>query len=266
MKKAINLYVAPSDTLEKIKSIKEVGFDEIAIGFDNLTENIKLDDVVKTLKNFDFNITYMHCAYFEPELKYIWLDDEKGEKVIKDLIRQIEETSKFEIKDFIIHTNGDFNPPVSKMGIERIKVLISRCKQYGMNLCIENLYDYNQFKFIFENIQDESLKICFDCGHYNCLTPSAPLVEQFCDKIEVLHLHDNHGPIANGTGDEHLILGKGNIDLDNLARKIADMKDDIVLCAEYKVKTGKIDKEFFVEAKQSLDNLEKLVMKYKSQK
>lgn len=104
------------------------------------------------------------------------------------------------------------------------------------------------------------MKICFDCGHYHCLTPGAPLIKDFGDKIEVLHLHDNHGEIKNGTGDEHLILGNGNLNLEDLANDLAQIKDDIVLCAEYRIAAEECNKEFFDKAKQSLDRLEQLIL------
>jgi sugar phosphate isomerase/epimerase len=133
-----------------------------------------------------------------------------------------------------------------------------------MNLCVENLYDYPQLKYIFDNIQDENLKVCFDCGHHNCLTPKAPLIKDLGYKVEVLHLHDNHGEIENGTGDEHLVLGMGTIDLENLAENFNFMKDDIVLCAEYRIAANLCNKEFFIDAKHSLDELEKKIIKHKN--
>lgn len=264
MKKAINLYVSNIDTMSKIDFIKDAGFDSIYTGIYNKPENIELDEIINIFKSYGFDIPQMHCSYIEPKLKYIWEDGEVGQQQIDNLLLQIDQTAKYGIKNFVIHTNGEHNPPISKIGLERIRTLLERCKKYDINLCVENLYDYKQLKYIFDNIEDDNLKICFDCGHHNCLTPNAPLTEELGHKIAVLHLHDNHGPIENGTGDEHLMVGQGEINLEKLASDIALMNDDIVLCAEYKVAPEKCNKEYFYKAKESLDKLEKLVLKYKN--
>lgn len=157
MKKAINLYVGKSGTREKIKYIKDTGFDGIALGINNSTENIKIDELVKILKDSDFDIIYMHCSYFEPELKYIWEEGETGEQIIEDFLQQVKQTANYAIKNFVIHTNGGYNPSTTEIGLKRIRKLLLACKKYDMNLCIENLYDYKQLKYIFDNIEDENL-------------------------------------------------------------------------------------------------------------
>ena len=207
----------------------------------------------------------MHCSYYEPDLVYLWKDGKLGDNLIDDLLNQIDITAKFNIKNFIIHTCGDFNPPRSLIGIERIEKLLVKCNQYDINLCIENLYDFEQMKYIFDKIKNKNLKVCYDCGHNNCLNPQDDIFDYFKDKISVLHLHDNHGKPEFGNGDEHLMLGEGILNLDDIAKKISQLDEDIVLCAEYREKYN-VDLDYFKRAKKSLDNLEELILKYKNKK
>lgn len=263
MKKAINLYVSKIDTLDKIKWIKKAGFEAIYTGIYNKSENIDLDEIIRLFKENNFSIPQMHCSYIEPLLKDLWKEGENGDNQEKSLLSQIDQTAKYGIKNFVIHTNGEFNPPVTDCGVERIKRLLERCKKYNINLCIENLYDFKQMKYIFDKIDDDNLRVCYDCGHHNCLNPDSPVFEYFKDKIAVLHLHDNHGKPQTGIGDEHLMIGQGSMDLKKLAKNLSQLPEDVVLCAEYKASPEICDEEFFIKAKKSLDNLENLIMSYK---
>lgn len=264
MKKAINLYISKIDTLDKINYIKEAGFEGIYTGMYNKPENMELDDIIAKFKELGFVVPQMHCSYIEPKLKDIWQEGESGDEQIQSLLNQIDQTAKYGIKNFVIHTNGEFNPPISKIGLERIEKLLKRSNQYDINLCIENLYDFNQMKFIFDNIENKNLKVCYDCGHNNCLNPNDAVFETFKDKITVLHLHDNHGKPLQGIGDEHLMLGEGNMNLESLAQNLAKLPEDVVLCAEYKLSEDKCNKNSFIKAKSSLDYLDSLIEKYRN--
>lgn len=264
MKKAINLYVSEIDTLDKINWIKEAGFEAIYTGMYNNPETIELNKIIEIFKKNNFGIPQMHCSYIEPKLKDLWFTGESGDDQEKFLLSQIDETAKYDIKNFVIHTNGEYNPPITNYGIKRIKRLLERCKEYDINLCIENLYSYKQMRFIFDNIEDDNLKVCYDCGHDNCLKTEQPIFEAFKDKITVLHLHDNHGKPKKGIGDEHLMLGLGNMDLNKLAEKLSTLPEDIVLCAEYKVSPENCNKEYFIKSKQSLDMLEKMIAMHRN--
>ena len=258
MRKAINLYSVNLNgrTKEKIMAIKEAGFDSIYTGIYNKAEDMTLDDIIAMFKAEGFFIPQMHCSYYEPNLKYLWQDGQLGDEQENDLKQQIIQTAGYEIENFVLHTNGEFNPPKTQTGIERIKRMLEVAEKYNVNLCIENLYDIDQMKYIFNHIESDRLKVCYDCGHHNCLNSETDLFNIFKDKITVLHLHDNFGKVPNVTGDLHKMLGEGNIDLDKLAMHIAQLPQDIALCAEYKVSKEQYSKEFFVKAKKTLDVFE----------
>jgi sugar phosphate isomerase/epimerase len=56
-------------------------------------------------------------------------------------------------------------------------------------------------------LEETNLKLTFDIGHYNC-REGHELFLEFFDRVVNVHLHDNNGKV-----DEHLALGKGNVDL-----------------------------------------------------
>ena len=77
--------------------------------------------------------------------------------------------------------------------------MLKVCQKFNTNLCIENLYSDQEIPYIFQNIKHKNLKICFDYGHHNFLTPKFDIMKNFGEYVTVLHIHNN-----NGQTDEHL--------------------------------------------------------------
>jgi sugar phosphate isomerase/epimerase len=57
-------------------------------------------------------------------------------------------------------------------------------------------------------ISDSRVSACLDIGHAHCYsnTPVLNWIEKLGTRIAYVHLHDN-----DGTGDQHLPIGEGNI-------------------------------------------------------
>ncbi len=228
MKKSTNLYFNNNvDTKEKLNAIKSIGYDEFFTGIYDKLETIPWKEQIEYAKKIGLNCTMIHCSYREPLLNNFWLDNEIGEQVFQSYLEQIK-LCKGYTKNFVVHLNGDKNSVVSEIGLNRIRKLLEECEKYDINLCIENLYSANEIPYIFKNIKHKNLKICFDTGHKNFLTPNFNILKEYLPYISVLHIHDNHGE-----KDEHLILGKGNIDLNELSKYLS-CRQDLVLASEMK--------------------------------
>ncbi len=79
-------------------------------------------------------------------------------------------------------------------------------------LALENTISLNEslkrgIELLFESTD---LKITFDIGHYNCRRGHDLFLKYF-DRVVNVHAHDN-----DGTGDMHLALGEGNVNLEIL--------------------------------------------------
>lgn len=59
-----------------------------------------------------------------------------------------------------------------------------------------------------DSIQDQRVSACLDTGHAHCNSTTHVLnwIEMLGRRIAYVHIHDN-----DGTGDQHLAIGKGNI-------------------------------------------------------
>lgn len=233
MKKGIDLYMSNEiDAKKKIQMIKDAGFESIFSAIYK-SEKISVEKQTDLIRKQGLAIPMIHCSYDGPNLLYFWQEDARGEEIERSYARQIKLTSKLKIKNLVIHLNNEFNPPLSEIGLNRIRRLLKVCERYRINFCIENLYDQAQLEYVFKNIRHRNLKICFDCGHKNFLTPDFAIVEKYHKKITALHLHDN-----NGITDEHKILGEGNIDLDNLAKTLSLITKNVHLTLEIRRMTS----------------------------
>jgi sugar phosphate isomerase/epimerase len=80
---------------------------------------------------------------------------------------------------------------------------------------IENVYEKTPRMLIrlFEGLNTEQVGFCFDPGHMNAFseTDMQGWLNELGPRIREIHLHDN-----DGTEDDHLAIGKGNIDFESL--------------------------------------------------
>ena len=78
-------------------------------------------------------------------------------------------------------------------------------------LMLENVYEENPYEFLelYRHLKDQDVGFCLDTGHQAVFSRAGLSIwlETLGEYIEQLHLHDN-----NGFQDDHLALGKGNID------------------------------------------------------
>jgi len=100
--------------------------------------------------------------------------------------------------------------------LESLTAICRRAETLGMTLCIENMFhglgpfvEPKDFEPIFASFPQ--LKLVLDIGHANIDDPAGQravsFVTQFADRLEHLHVSDNHGRM-----DEHLALGEGSVD------------------------------------------------------
>ncbi len=252
MKKSVNLYFS-NNKLEKEKliQIKSCGFDEFFTDIYDEGENLSLVEQINFAKSLGLECTMIHCLYNEKNLHFFWEKGVDGDILCEEYGRQIE-MSKGLTKNFVIHLNASKDQKQSVYGLKRLRKLLEICDDCDINLCIENLYSDKEIPYVFRYIINDRLKICYDIGHQNFLTPDFDIVGKYGRYVNVLHMHDNHG-----IKDEHLICGKGSIEW----KKVADslrLIPNIVLSAEIRNDTDNYEK-FLKDVFESLCKIEQLM-------
>lgn len=252
MKKSIALYFDNTfDDKQKLIKIKDAGFDEF---FTGINERRSISDLKKQCafaKSLGLDCTMIHCRYDEGMLHYFWEEGDEGDSVCDDYCRQIE-SCKGLTKNCVVHLNASKQQMQSRIGLKRIRKLLSVCEKSDINLCIENLFSEKEIPYIFRYIKHEKLKICFDSGHQFFLMPDFDFLKKYNKFVEVLHLHDNHG-----RADEHLICGLGDINWQIFCKQIKSLPN-IVLSSEARNKGDGIE-SFLKKAYDSLCNVETLI-------
>ena len=95
----------------------------------------------------------------------------------------------------------------------------------GAVLMLENVYEQSPYEFleVYEKLEDQHVGFCLDTGHLAVfsLANLSTWLEVLGENISQLHLHDNLG-----NQDDHLALGKGDIDFQMLFKYLKSTRTD----------------------------------------
>jgi sugar phosphate isomerase/epimerase len=110
-----------------------------------------------------------------------------------------------------------------KQNTESLKELHKTAKNLGVKIALENLPE--KYHFLMKTPEDfnkfyqetglDDVGIVLDTGHANLEGQIQPFLQNLPSKITHVHISDN-----NGTIDEHLGLGHGNIDWQQFAKTL----------------------------------------------
>ena len=261
---------------KQVRDIKEAGFDCV---MDTADPNFKHENGsngkrFKLFKKYGLKFSSLHMRYKKEDLPYFWQDHKIGNKIEKDIIKDLKVAKKYGFNSVVVHLRGE----TGEIGLDRIKRILSICQKLNVPIALENLNDNNNcLEYCFNNIKSDYLKFCFDSGHWNAFSPEIDYLDKYSDKLVALHLHDNLGPnrkeedlkglkCKSQSLDMHTLNKYGNIDWDFIAKKLASVNHEINLDYEVMMvyrKTETAQQTLKIVCKQAKE-LEKLIMKYKN--
>ena len=253
MKKGISFYFGFNiDPEIRVKMIKDAGFDCVITSADKKfnSSNGSIKKQVKLFKKYNLELSSLHMAYNTQELHYFWEEGKIGEKLTKNLIKDVKIAKKYGFTCVVVHLFGEYN----EIGKNRLLRVLKVCEKYDVALAIENIDCPQLFKRVFNEIDNKYMKFCYDSGHNNVFDYGFDYLGTYGDKLITLHLHDNMGD-----KDSHTISRYGNIDWNNIAKKLAD-KDIILDYEMVLVEKGNLTPgTCLLETKKMADNLENLI-------
>lgn len=265
MKKNINFnYKYSSSNSERIKLIKETGFDGVFIYSQYNPQGYIPEILEQGLEIESLHLPYKLLKDGEcVDSRYVnvlWLDNVETEAYVDMLIREIDLAKRFNIRNLVMHvTGGNTPPPANMSGVEKVKKIVDYCEKKDINLCLENLRCLDYLDIIFKNIQSPKLKFCFDSGHANYMTKNLENFpwEKFGEKLCCLHLNDN-----DGSKDSHLVPFCGNINWGVLLKKILTFNNQVGLTLEVRANSDELsalsEKEYLKKCFDSLQKIESL--------
>jgi len=102
-----------------------------------------------------------------------------------------------------------------KSSLDTWRPLVKEAEDQGLTLAIENIYEETPAPLValLEEIGSPRFRFCLDTGHHHIFSkvPLPSWLQTLGKYLSEIHLHDNHGEM-----DEHLPIGEGGFDFDQL--------------------------------------------------
>ena len=241
---------------ERIQLIKEAGFQSVMIwwGEEYWKNNETIKKIPETVIKYDLKIENIHFSF--ACIDSIWEDSIEGEEILNRYIFNIANCKKYKIPTAVMHITGGDIPPSNKvLGLKRFKELIEKAEKDGITIALENVWVPEYLDFLFENIQSDKLKFCYDSGHENCFTQGIDYLSKYADKLTALHLHDN-----DGKGDKHMLPFDGSVKWLKIMKKLKEIKYKGTLSLEIDASYSNVindytAEEYLLEAKNRVCKL-----------
>ncbi len=209
-KLGINVDCIPGGLVfERVKKIKEVGFDSIfASGF------AFIGKIADTADSIGLNFEFLHAPF--DGINNMWLEGDEYLKLFNRMKKSIDLASDNGIPTVIVHASSGWNPPaVTELGLSRFDSLVNYAKNKNVNIAIENLRRTDNVVLLGERYAAKgNVGYCYDIGHEHCYTDGVDWMELFRDRVICTHIHDNFGIKSKdqeGT-DLHLLPFDGDVD------------------------------------------------------
>ena len=148
------------------------------------------------------------------------------DQAVRDLTRHrfaqtVQLVSIFKPKTVVCHTGYDWKrySSIQDLWVENsVKVwtwLSEKITAEGGYLMLENVYEHypDDILILLQQLSNKCVGFCLDVGHQAVFSrsPLTQWIDVLGDHLKQLHLHDNFGE-----SDDHLALGDGNIDFQEL--------------------------------------------------
>ena len=181
--------------------------------------------------------------------------------LIEAVFKRMKMTYKLvkELKPDIIVLHSGFSEQMRSFNLEDLwlnetanfwKKEIYKYEKVGTKVVIENIVEKEPARLIklHDIVDSKFFGLCLDVGHTNIFSevPLKEWISRMGRRLQYVHLHDN-----SGKEDEHLPVGKGNINFNDIFNKLKEVVPDIQVSLEV---DGKIE--------DNIENLKMVIKKY----
>ena len=120
------------DILSTLKAIKNAGFDGVFIQLYHQNWKVNEYKQFELCKQLGLEVEFAHLGY--DDLKYIWLEGEKGEELTKQYVKDLQFCKDNNITSVVMHlTTKEITDKPSKIGLERFKKIVLKAQELGIN-------------------------------------------------------------------------------------------------------------------------------------
>ena len=207
-------YNEDTDVIKTIDAIKEAGFKNVFIQWYDKEWDISQEEQLKYIREIGLNVVFAHLGY--QNMNDILVECEEGEALVERYKNDIKVCKENNISLVIMHlTRKNIAPLYNEIGLERIRKIVDYAKELGVKVAFENTKIKGYLEYIFDNIKNDNIGICYDAGHCHAHFDDEFDFERFRDKIFAVHLHDN-----DKTSDQHLLPFDGTINWEKVIKDL----------------------------------------------
>lgn len=238
---ASRVSVSIMPTAEQIRKVSEFGLRHVELG--PLEENEpkqttdaleRIASVKDALHSCGITPTSMHAPY-RGGCDFGSFDEAARRVAFRHHVRQLGFCAQLGVAYYVVHPGGllyakwdeqrkvgiwphdhEFAEKLWKLNARFLAELADSAEDSGIKVCLENgwfndpnFMTLQDFLLILREVNRDNVGACIDTGHANVGMAVKPsdVIRNVGSMVWTLHLHDN-----DGTGDQHLPPGKGNID------------------------------------------------------
>jgi sugar phosphate isomerase/epimerase len=203
----------------------EIALDAAAL---NRFSSTEFNDIAEKLHGNNASIT-LHAPFID-------LSPGSPDPAVRKLARHrfgqfLDLVPIFKPKTIVCHTGYDIKRYWSlkdawiENSLEMWSWFGNRVSGQGVTLMFENVYEHGpeDILVLIENLENHPVGFCLDTGHQAVFstTPLESWIDTLSPYLGQLHLHDNCG-----IQDDHLALGRGNIDFTPVFHHLKTRKED----------------------------------------
>lgn len=190
---------------ERYKLIKKAGFDCVMLWWsDKFGRGNGYQKDVEFARNAGLVVENIHAPVHEQNC--LSLDNLDGESVFRNYLQCVDDCSKNSIPTMVIHLPDD-TYPISNVGMERVRTIISEAENKEIQVAFENLRNVNNLTLVLDSFQSRYAGYCYDSCHHKNYASNEDLVKRFGNRLMALHLQDNGGKY-----NQHQLPFDGSID------------------------------------------------------
>ena len=245
--------------LKRLQLISAAGYDSTMLwwGESGAYGGISKRKLVNTVRDIGLQLENIHVPF--DHANDIWITNkESRNRQISRYMKWIDECADFAIPIMVMHISKGYTvQQANKYGFEAMSRLADHAAKNKVIIAVEN----TRLNFLLDdlmlNIQNDSLKICYDTSH-GMLYVEKPfgILRIYQNRIACFHISDN-----NGKNDDHWNIGEGIIDWNEFVHYLPDKLYNNTLSLEI-TRKGQDDSEvdFLKQAILRLNEL--IVLKY----
>jgi len=228
-----------ADTLEQtLDLIAEAGFKHVMLS--EKTGNLKSG--LEYAKKLGLSVPYVHLAYrppWAPSVNNIWKLCPERHETIGYYVDRIKLCHEYGVPVVVMHSTTGLSRLIDACpdtAVDSVRKVLDATEDCDVKIAFENCIYEEYLKTILDNIKDERVGFCYDCGHHYLHLPNVDFMGHYGDRCYAVHIHDNDMEYETGldAGDLHLLPFDGKIDFHVVARDIANSSYDGAIMLEAK--------------------------------